>query len=62
MPFCGPGWREIRLDIEPDCKPDILASMAAMPMVADGTVDAVAAIGCLEHLHAVDADKALQEF
>ena len=34
-------WAEMRLDIDPGVAPDIVASITEMPMVADGSVDAV---------------------
>ncbi len=39
--FNIPEWRELRLDIDPDVKPDIVGSMMDMSSVEDGGVDAV---------------------
>jgi hypothetical protein len=39
--FRAPGWREVRLDIDPEVQPDIVASIVSMPMVPSGSVDAV---------------------
>lgn len=51
---------EIRLDIDPDAEPDIVASIHDMGDI--GTFDAVYTSHCLEHLHWEDAEKALSEF
>jgi SAM-dependent methyltransferase len=60
--FHGPEWREIRLDIDPSVKPDIVASIVDMPMVASDSVDAVWSSHNLEHLHAHEVPRALAEF
>lgn len=59
--FQGEEWQEIRLDIDPAVRPDIVADVADMGAVATGTMDAVWSCHNLEHLetHAVPA--ALQE-
>jgi SAM-dependent methyltransferase len=60
--FHAPGWREVRLDIDPAVKPDIVSSMTNMPMVADASVDAVWSSHNLEHLYRHEVPVALQEF
>lgn len=57
-----PEWTEIRLDINPDAKPDIVGSMTDMPMVATGSVDAVWNSHALEHLSGHEVPVALAEF
>lgn len=54
-------YRETRLDCEPTYEPDILASCAAMPMIADQFFDAVYASHVLEHLYAHEAAMAFAE-
>lgn len=49
------------LDIDPALEPDIVGSMVAMPMIADGSFDAVLASHCLEHLYFHEAAMALHE-
>ena len=51
---------EVRLDIDPDAEPDIVASIHDMGDI--GSFDAVFTSHCLEHLHWDDAEKALSEF
>ena len=60
--FQGGGWREIRLDIDPEVEPDIVASITDMPMVADASIDAVWSSHNLEHLLPHDVPLALSEF
>ncbi|MBZ9566652.1 class I SAM-dependent methyltransferase [Modicisalibacter tunisiensis] len=57
LPEClrQPGWRQIRLDINPDVEPDILADTTDLSAVESESVDAVFSSHNLEHLddHAV---------
>lgn len=57
-----PGWREIRLDINPDALPDVIASMTDMSGVESASVDAVWTSHSLEHLYAHEVPMALKEF
>ncbi len=69
---CGPGhnkpprdfeaYKEIRLDADRNVKPDIVASITAMPMIKDGGFDAVFCSHCLEHLYTFEVALALREF
>ena len=60
--FCAPGWREIRLDIDPAVAPDMVASITDMEPVADHSVDAVFSSHNLEHLYPHEVPDALREF
>jgi hypothetical protein len=60
--FRGGGWTEVRLDIDPDVKPDIVASLTDMSAVASNSVDAVWSSHNLEHLYAHEVPVALAEF
>ena len=55
-------WREVRLDINPDAKPDIVASLTDMQAVASESVDAVWSSHNIEHLYAHEVPIALGEF
>ena len=57
-----PGWAETRLDIDPECYPDMVGSMANLDLIGDGEFDAVYTSHALEHLNAHDAARALREF
>jgi SAM-dependent methyltransferase len=60
--FHGPEWREIRLDLDPAVKPDILCSMTDMSPVDSGSVDAIWSSHNLEHLERHEVPAALVEF
>jgi len=60
--FHGPEWREVRLDLDPNVRPDILCSMTDMRPVTGGTVDAVWSSHNLEHLQRHEVPLALSEF
>ncbi len=56
------GYRETRVDCDPTVKPDVVASIAAMPMIEAESQDTVHCSHCLEHLHAHEVAMALGEF
>ncbi len=60
--FQGLGWTELRLDIDPKVKPDIIATITDMSPVAENSVDAVWSSHNLEHLFAHEVPVALKEF
>lgn len=59
--FQGPDWHEIRLDIDPNVKPDIVADMVDMHMIPDNAVHAVWSSHNIEHLYAHVVPVALKE-
>jgi len=59
--FRQAGWREIRLDIDPEVKPDVIASITDMQVISDATVDAVYSSHNVEHLYPHDVPLALHE-
>ncbi len=60
--FRDPVWREIRLDIDSNVGPDVVASMIDMSRIQDESVDAIWSSHNLEHLHAHEVPRALAEF
>lgn len=61
--FRGPGWRELRLDLDPGVKPDVLGSVTDLRgLFADGTFDAVWSSHNIEHLYDHEVGPALGEF
>ena len=61
--FHDPGqWAETRLDIDPNAKPDIVASMTDMSMIDREQFDAIFSSHNLEHLYPHDVPTALAEF
>lgn len=66
-PDVGPGfladeWNEIRLDIDPNASPVIVASMLDMAPVPSASVDAVYSHHNIEHLYPHEVTLALSEF
>ncbi len=57
-----PDWAETRLDIDPECSPDMVGSMANLDLIGDGEFDAVYTSHALEHLTVDDSAMALREF
>lgn len=60
--FRGPEWHELRLDVDPGVKPDILASITDMSPVPSDSVDAVYSHHNIEHVFAHEVPIALAEF
>jgi len=60
--FAGPGWQELRLDINQAVHPDIVGNMTDMKAVADESVDAVFSSHNIEHLYPHEVPLALAEF
>ena len=56
------GWAEIRLDIDPAARPEIVADIAYMGMVGGESVDAVVSMHNLEHLYPHQVISALEGF
>jgi SAM-dependent methyltransferase len=59
--FRHANWREIRLDIDPDVNPDVVASITNMQVISDATVDAVYSSHNVEHLYPHEVPLALHE-
>lgn len=59
--FRSPEWKEIRLDIDPQNEPDIVASMLDMHVVPDSSFDAVYSSHNIEHLYAHEVPIMLSE-
>ena len=55
-------WQELRLDIDADVHPDIIATMTRMSPVEDASVDAIFSSHNLEHLYPHEVPMALKEF
>jgi predicted SAM-dependent methyltransferase len=60
--FQDPSWIEVRLDIDERVRPDLVASICDMNVVADASFDAIWCSHNLEHLYGHEIDKALAEF
>jgi hypothetical protein len=60
--FSRDDWQEIRLDIDPDARPDIVGTMTNMESVGDESVDAIFSSHNIEHLYAHEVPIACSEF
>src|ERR1700740_2576897 len=60
--FHGPEWREVRLDLHPAVRPDIICSITDMAPVSADAVDAIWSSHNLEHLQRHEVPAALAEF
>jgi predicted SAM-dependent methyltransferase len=61
--FRGSDWREVRFDIDPQAKPDLIGSLSDMSgIIHDDSFDAIWASHSLEHLYLHEAQSALKEF
>jgi len=69
---CGPhgghlpayfhGWRELRVDVDEEVKPDILADLTDLTAIPAGVADAIWASHCIEHLYVHEVPLAFAEF
>lgn len=59
--FRDPTWREIRLDIDPSVRPDIVASVVDLHCLRDECVDAIWSSHTLEHLFEHECKRSLAE-
>ena len=60
-PVFRAGWREVRLDIDPEVHPDFVSSITDMRVISDGVVDAVYSSHNIEHLYPHEVPLALRE-
>jgi SAM-dependent methyltransferase len=61
--FCTDCWREVRFDIDPQVKPDIVGSITDMSeLIPSKSFDGVWSSHSLEHLYAHEVPAALAEF
>jgi predicted SAM-dependent methyltransferase len=59
--FKAPDWREIRLDIDPANKPDVIGNLLDMSAVDTGSVDAIFSSHTIEHLYPNEVPQAMKE-
>jgi len=60
--FRGPQWREVRLDLNPEVEPDVVASITDMAIVEGDSMDGIWSAHNLEHLYPHEVTLALKEF
>jgi SAM-dependent methyltransferase len=59
--FSRLGWREIRVDIDPGCKPDVIASVTDLSSIEEESIDVVFSSHAIEHLYDHEVSIALGE-
>ena len=64
LPTCfqAAQWQEIRLDIDPQVKPDIIGSITDLSAIDNASMDAIWSSHNLEHLNSYEVPIALAEF
>lgn len=60
--FRDGSWHEVRIDLDPQVKPDFVASITDLSPFADGTIEALWSSHNIEHLHDHEVMLALREF
>lgn len=60
--FPAAEWNEIRLDIDPNVQPNVVASITDMRVIPEDSFDALYSSHNLEHLYAHEIHVALEEF
>ncbi|MBO6505024.1 MAG: class I SAM-dependent methyltransferase [Kordiimonadaceae bacterium] len=60
--FQGGDWQEVRFDINPDCKPDIVGTILDMEAVPDESMDAIFSSHNIEHVFFHEVPTVLKEF
>jgi len=61
LPAFFADWRQVRVDIDPDAAPDIVADITDLSMIESGAADALWTAHCVEHLYAHLVPAALAE-
>ena len=61
LPRVFDGWRQVRVDIDPAVRPDIVASLTDLSPIASEAAAAIWASHCLEHLYPHQVVTALRE-
>jgi len=62
LPAHFDGWQMLRVDLDASVKPDIIADLTDLSPIPSGSVDAVWAAHCVEHLYEHQVPLALAEF
>ena len=62
LPALFDDWQELRVDVDPAVKPNIVASITDLSAIPSRSANAVWSAHCIEHLFAHDVARALAEF
>ncbi len=60
-PFAGLPWKEVRFDINPDTKPDLIGTMTNMNAVESSSMDGLYSSHTIQPLYPYEVEAALQE-
>jgi SAM-dependent methyltransferase len=61
LPTIFADWRQFRVDVDPDVAPDLVADITDLSGIPSGSVDAVWAAHCIEHLYLHEVGAAIAE-
>ncbi len=61
LPAIFSNWREVRVDLEAEVAPDILADITDLSAIESGSVDAIWSAHCLEHVYMHQVGQAVAE-
>jgi SAM-dependent methyltransferase len=61
LPACFADWQHVRVDIDADVQPDIVADILDLSVINEGVADAVWTSHCIEHLYQHEVTVAFQQ-
>jgi len=61
LPAIFADWEQLRVDVDPDAAPDLIADMTDLSAIASGSANAVWSAHCLEHLYLHEIGRAVGE-
>jgi hypothetical protein len=61
LPAMFADWEQLRVDIDPDAAPDVLADITDLTAIPSGSADAVWSAHCIEHLYLHEVGRAIAE-
>jgi SAM-dependent methyltransferase len=62
LPALFDTWQQLRVDLDPEVQPDVVASVTDLSAIPSASADAVWSAHCIEHLYAHEVSRALGEF
>jgi SAM-dependent methyltransferase len=62
LPALFDTWQQLRVDLDPEVQPDVVASVTDLSAIPSASADAVWSAHCIEHLYAHELSRALGEF